>query len=57
MLKLALVLFLVSIVAGVLGFPRVSAGTAMAARFIFFLVVAVFLVILVFGVILGTLVF
>jgi uncharacterized membrane protein YtjA (UPF0391 family) len=56
MLELAVVLFLVSIAAGYFGFTGVASGARTAAKVLFFIVVAVFLVILVFGVFMGVLV-
>ncbi len=57
MLKLAIALFIVSVIAGLLGFTKISAGAAGAAKVFFFIAVAVFLIVVVFGLALGTLVF
>jgi uncharacterized membrane protein YtjA (UPF0391 family) len=57
MLKWALVFFLISVVTGVLGFTNVSAGAAGIAKVLFVLALVGFLIILVFGVMLGQLVF
>jgi uncharacterized membrane protein YtjA (UPF0391 family) len=57
MLKLAIVFFVISLIAGVLGFTNIAAGARGIAKVLFFLALAIFLVILVFGVMLGMLVF
>ena len=48
-LRWALVFFLVSIVAGVLGFTDISAASADVARFLFYVFVVIFLVLLILG--------
>jgi uncharacterized membrane protein YtjA (UPF0391 family) len=48
-LKWALIFFLVSIVAGLLGFTGISAASADIARFLFYVFVAIFLVLLILG--------
>jgi uncharacterized membrane protein YtjA (UPF0391 family) len=48
-LKWALVFFLVSILAGVLGFTDISAASADVARFLFYVFVVIFLVLLILG--------
>jgi uncharacterized membrane protein YtjA (UPF0391 family) len=48
-LKWALIFFLVSIAAGVFGFTGVSAATADIARFLFYVFVVIFLVLLILG--------
>jgi uncharacterized membrane protein YtjA (UPF0391 family) len=57
MLKLALFFFVVSLIAGVLGFTGVASTTRTIAKVLFFIALAIFLVVLVFGVFLGVLVF
>ena len=57
MLKLALFFFVVSVVAGILGFTGVASTTRSIAKVLFFIALAIFLVVLVFGVMLGMLVF
>jgi uncharacterized membrane protein YtjA (UPF0391 family) len=57
MLKWALIFFLISVVAGIFGFTGVASTTRSIAKVLFFIALAVFLVVLVFGVWLGTLVF
>jgi uncharacterized membrane protein YtjA (UPF0391 family) len=57
MIKLALIFFVISLIAGVLGFTGVAAGFRTAAKVLFFIALTIFLVVLVFGVMLGMLVF
>jgi uncharacterized membrane protein YtjA (UPF0391 family) len=57
MLKLAILFFVISLIAGVLGFTNIAAGARTIAKVFFFIALAIFLVILVFGVMLGMLVF
>jgi len=57
MLKWALIFFLISVVAGIFGFTGVASTTRSIAKVLFFLALAVFLIVLIFGVWLGTLVF
>ena len=57
MLKLALFFFVVSLIAGVLGFTGVASTTRSIAKVLFFIALAIFLILLVFGVFLGVLVF
>ena len=57
MLKLAIVFFVISVIAGFLGFTNVASGARTIAKVFFFIALAIFLVILVFGVMLGMLVF
>jgi uncharacterized membrane protein YtjA (UPF0391 family) len=57
MLKWALIFFLISVVAGIFGFTGVASTTRSIAKVLFFIALAVFLIVLVFGVWLGTLVF
>jgi uncharacterized membrane protein YtjA (UPF0391 family) len=53
MLKLALLFFVISLIAGVLGFTNIARGARTIAKVLFFIALAIFLVILVFGVMLG----
>jgi uncharacterized membrane protein YtjA (UPF0391 family) len=53
MLKLALFFFLVSLVAGVFGFGGVASTTRTIAKVLFFIALVIFLLVLVFGVMLG----
>jgi len=57
MLKWALIFFLISLVAGFFGFTNVAAGAKGIAKVLFFIALTIFLIVLVFGVILGVLVF
>jgi len=57
MLKLALFFFLVSVVAGIFGFSGVASTSRTIAKVFFFIALAIFLIVLVFGVMLGMLVF
>jgi uncharacterized membrane protein YtjA (UPF0391 family) len=57
MLKLALLFFVISVIAGVLGFTDIARGTRTIAKVFFFIALAIFLVIIIFGVVLGMLVF
>ena len=57
MIKWALIFFIVSVIAGFFGFTDIAAGTRSIAKVLFFIAVAIFLVVLVFGVFLGVLVF
>lgn len=57
MLKWAFVFFVISLVAGYFGFTGVASGARSIAKVLFFIAIAVFLVILIFGVFLGMLVF
>ena len=49
LLKWALVFFLVSIVAGILGFTGISEASADVARFLFYVFVVIFLLLLILG--------
>jgi uncharacterized membrane protein YtjA (UPF0391 family) len=57
MLKWAAIFFIVSLIAGFFGFTEVAAGAKGIAKILFFIALAIFLVVLVFGVFLGVLVF
>jgi uncharacterized membrane protein YtjA (UPF0391 family) len=57
MLKLAIVFFVISLIAGLLGFTNVAAGARGIAKLLFFIAITIFLIILIFGVFLGMLVF
>jgi uncharacterized membrane protein YtjA (UPF0391 family) len=57
MLKWAILFFLISLVAGFFGFTGVASGAKSIAKVLFFIAIVIFLVVLVFGVFLGTLVF
>ena len=49
LLKWALVFFLISVVAGILGFTGISVASADIARFMFYVFVVIFLVLLILG--------
>jgi uncharacterized membrane protein YtjA (UPF0391 family) len=57
MIKWAIIFFLISLVAGFFGFSGVAAGSRDIAKILFFIAIVIFLIVLVFGVFLGTLVF
>lgn len=57
MIKWAIIFFVVSLIAGFFGFTGVAAGFRTIAKVLFFVAIAIFLIILVFGVFLGKLVF
>ncbi len=57
MIKWAIIFFVISLIAGFFGFTGVAAGARSVAKVLFFVAIAIFLVILVFGVMLGKLVF
>jgi len=53
MLRWALIFFLVSVVAGAMGFTGIAVGAAAAARVLFFLAVTLFAVFLIAGLVVG----
>ena len=57
MLKWALIFFVISLIAGFFGFTGVASGAKSIAKVLFFIALAIFLVVLIFGVFLGKLVF
>lgn len=57
MLKWAIIFFIISLIAGFFGFTNVAAGARGIAKVLFAIALVIFLVILVFGVMLGMLVF
>jgi uncharacterized membrane protein YtjA (UPF0391 family) len=57
MLKLALLFFVISLIAGYFGFTGVASTTRTIAKVLFFIALAIFLIVLIFGVMLGMLVF
>jgi uncharacterized membrane protein YtjA (UPF0391 family) len=57
MLKWALIFFVISLIAGFFGFSGVASGAKTIAKVLFFIAVVIFLIVLIFGVFLGTLVF
>jgi len=57
MLKLAIIFFVISLIAGFFGFTGVASGARRIAKVLFFIALAIFLIILVFGVLLGVAIF
>ena len=57
MIKWAIIFFIVSVVAGFFGFTEVAAGAKGIAKILFYIALAIFLIVLIFGVFLGMLVF
>jgi uncharacterized membrane protein YtjA (UPF0391 family) len=57
MLKWAIIFFVISLIAGYFGFTGVASTTRTIAKVLFFIALAIFLIVLVFGVMLGMLVF
>lgn len=57
MIKLAIIFFIVSLVAGLFGFTTIASGAAGIAKILFFIAISIFLIILIFGVFLGMLAF
>lgn len=57
MIKWAIIFLIISLIAGFFGFSGVAAGSKSIAKVLFFIAIAIFLVVLIFGVFLGVLVF
>jgi uncharacterized membrane protein YtjA (UPF0391 family) len=57
MIKWAVIFFVISLIAGFFGFTGVASGTRTIAKVLFFIAVVIFLIVLIFGVLLGKLVF
>ena len=57
MIKWAIIFFIVSVIAGFFGFTGVASGARTIAKVLFFIALVAFVIVLVFGVFLGTLVF
>lgn len=57
MINLAIFFFVVSLIAGVLGFSGVAKGAANIAKVLFFIALGIFLLVVVFGLLLGWVVF
>ena len=53
MLRWALIFFLVSIIAGAMGFTGIAVGAAAAARVLFFLAISLFVIFLIAGLVVG----
>jgi len=56
-LKWALIFFVISVIAGFFGFTGVASGAKSIAKVLFFIAIAIFLIVLIFGVFLGMLAF
>jgi uncharacterized membrane protein YtjA (UPF0391 family) len=56
-LKWAIIFFVISLIAGFFGFTGVASGARSIAKVLFFIAIVIFLIVLIFGVFLGTLVF
>ena len=57
MIKWALIFLIISVIAGFFGFTNVASGTRGMAKILFAIALVLFLIVLVFGVLLGILVF
>ncbi len=57
MLKWALIFFVISVVAGLLGFTGIASGAAGIAKILFYIALAILLFLLVAGLLTGSLVF
>jgi len=57
MIKWAIIFFVISVIAGFFGFTGVAAGSRSIAKVLFFIAIVIFLIVLIFGVMLGKLVF
>ena len=57
MLKWAAIFFVISLVAGLFGFTNIASGSRSIAKVLFYIALVIFLIVLVFGVFLGVLVF
>jgi len=57
MLKWAIIFFVISLIAGFFGFTDMAAGARGIAKILFFVAITLFLIVLVFGVLLGVMVF
>lgn len=57
MIKWAIIFFVISLIAGLFGFTGVASGARSIAKVLFFIAIAIFLVVLVFGVLLGWIAF
>lgn len=57
MLKWAIIFFLISVVAGFFGFSGVASGARTISKVLFFIFLVIFIIVLVFGVMLGKLLF
>jgi len=56
-LKWALVFFIISVVAGILGFSGIASGAATIAKWLFFIAIAIFVIFVVLGLVAGEVLF
>ena len=57
MIKWAIIFFVISVIAGFFGFTNVATGAKTISKWLFFIALTIFLFVLIFGVMLGMLVF
>lgn len=57
MLKWAIIFFIISLIAGFFGFTNIAAGAKGIAKVLFYIALVIFIIVLIFGVMLGVLVF
>ncbi|MHB1141281.1 MAG: DUF1328 domain-containing protein [Sulfuricaulis sp.] len=57
MLKWAIIFFIISVIAGFLGFTDIATGAKSIAKVLFYISLVIFIIVLIFGVLLGKLVF
>lgn len=57
MLKWALIFFVISVIAGFFGFSGIAAGAATIAKWLFFIAVAIFIVLLILAFVAGQAIF
>jgi len=57
MIKWAIIFFVISLITGYFGFTGIARDSKIIAKVLFFIALAIFLVVLVFGVLLGKLIF
>lgn len=57
MLKWAIIFFIISVIAGFLGFTDIAVGAKSIAKVLFYVALVIFIIVLIFGVLLGKLVF
>ena len=57
MIKWAIIFLVISLIAGFFGFTDIACGAKTISKWLFFIALAIFLIVLIFGVLLGWLVF
>jgi uncharacterized membrane protein YtjA (UPF0391 family) len=57
MLKWALIFFVISVIAGVLGFTGIATGAATISKWLFFIALAIFAAFLILGLLAGEVIF